>query len=73
MNISVVVLLLLIMMCSSVDGIRWFKLKSLFRRSQSASKSSSSCASPVSVSKTSQDKILMLRGGMQVFVKTLTG
>lgn len=80
MNISIVILLL-IAVCSSVDSIRWFKFK--FGRSKttpnSRCTSDSSSYAPVpplqtsSVSKTTQEKILMLRGGMQVFVKTLTG
>lgn len=80
MNISIVILLLIVV-CSLVDGIRWLKFKStLFRRSQKTTPNSrcSSDSSYVplqtsSVSKTTQQKILMLRGGMQVFVKTLTG
>lgn len=83
MNISIFILLLTAV-CLSVDSIRWLKFKStmLFGRSQKTTTPNSRCSSdssyavpiqPSSVSKTTQEKILMLRGGMQVFVKTLTG
>lgn len=65
-------LLILSFIVFNVESAKWIKFKSLFKKTKSSTTTSTSKNQKVP-SKELQNKLLMLRGGMQVFVKTLTG